>query len=84
MGNLALLLFLIPAFMSCSQQEYERPNIVLIMADDLGWGDTGYNGNPVIKTPNLDQMAKDGVTFNLFVWRPVIKAPRVGAQVVDT
>jgi len=36
------------------------------MADDLGWGDTGYNGNPVIKTPNLDQMAAEGIQFNRF------------------
>jgi len=43
-----------------------KPNIILIMADDLGWGDTGYNGNPVIKTPYLDQMAKEGVRFNRF------------------
>ena len=43
-----------------------KPNIILIMADDLGWGDTGYNGNPVIKTPCLDQMAKEGVRFNRF------------------
>ncbi|MGV8094346.1 MAG: sulfatase [Mangrovibacterium sp.] len=43
-----------------------RPNIILLMADDLGWGDTGYNGNPVIKTPHLDQMAKEGVQFNRF------------------
>lgn len=44
----------------------KRPNIILIMADDLGWGDTGYNGNKIIKTPSLDQMAKDGIQFNRF------------------
>ena len=44
----------------------KKPNIILIMADDLGWGDTGYNGNKVIKTPHLDQMAKEGVQFNRF------------------
>ncbi len=43
-----------------------RPNIILCMADDLGWGCTGYNGNQVIKTPHLDQMAKEGVRFNRF------------------
>ena len=31
-----------------------RPNVVLVMADDQGWGDTGYNGHPELKTPNLD------------------------------
>ena len=44
----------------------EKPNVILIMADDLGWGDTGYNGNKVIKTPHLDNMAKEGVQFNRF------------------
>lgn len=43
-----------------------KPNIILLMADDLGWGDTGYNGNPIIKTPNLDKMASQGIRFNRF------------------
>ena len=42
------------------------PNIILIMADDLGWGDTGFNGNKVIRTPHLDAMAADGMKFNRF------------------
>ncbi len=43
-----------------------RPNIVLIMADDLGWGDVGFNGNPKVKTPALDQFAREGVRLNRF------------------
>ena len=35
----------------------EKPNIVLCMADDQGWGDMAYNGHPVLKTPNFDAMA---------------------------
>ena len=35
----------------------ERPNVVLMMADDQGWGETGYNGHPHLKTPVLDEMA---------------------------
>lgn len=31
----------------------ERPNIIVIMADDMGWGDVGFNGNAIIKTPHL-------------------------------
>ena len=36
------------------------PNIVIFLADDLGWGDLGVQGHPVIKTPNLDAFAKQG------------------------
>jgi len=43
-----------------------RPNVLLIMADDQGWGDTGYNGHPELKTPNLDDLAKSGVRLNRF------------------
>lgn len=41
----------------------KHPNIILIMSDDQGWGDVSYNGHPYLKTPNLDQMAKDGARF---------------------
>ncbi len=43
-----------------------QPNIVLVMADDQGWGQTGYNKHPVLKTPNLDAMAANGLRFNRF------------------
>ena len=43
-----------------------RPNIVLVMADDQGWGQVGYNGHPHLKTPNLDTMAAAGIRFNRF------------------
>jgi arylsulfatase A-like enzyme len=44
----------------------DRPNVVLMMADDLGWGDPGFNGNRIIHTPNLDEMAKRGIRFTRF------------------
>jgi arylsulfatase A len=40
-----------------------RPNFVVFLADDLGWGDLGCYGHPVIQTPNLDAFAKQGVRF---------------------
>lgn len=43
-----------------------RPNIVLVMTDDQGWGDTGYNGHPELKTPNLDALAASGVRLDRF------------------
>jgi arylsulfatase A-like enzyme len=41
-----------------------RPNIVLIFADDLGWKDVGYNGASFFETPNIDQLAREGMTFS--------------------
>lgn len=46
--------------------ESARPNVVLVMADDQGWGDTGYNGHPELKTPNLDALAAAGLRLNRF------------------
>jgi arylsulfatase A-like enzyme len=53
----------------------EKPNIILIMADDLGWGDTGYNGSEIIKTPFLDQMAGDGLRFDRFYSASAVCSP---------
>ncbi|MEM7010186.1 MAG: sulfatase-like hydrolase/transferase, partial [Verrucomicrobiota bacterium] len=44
----------------------ERPHIVLVMADDQGWGQTSYNNHPILKTPNLDAMAENGLRFDRF------------------
>ena len=43
-----------------------RPHIVLVMADDMGWGETSYIGHPLLKTPHLDAMAAAGLRFDRF------------------
>ena len=43
-----------------------RPNVVLVMADDMGWAQTGYYGHPVMQTPNLDAMARNGLRMDRF------------------
>lgn len=43
-----------------------KPHIIFVMADDMGWGQTGYRGHPVLKTPNLDAMAANGLRFERF------------------
>lgn len=44
----------------------EKPNIILVMTDDQGWGQTGYMNHPLLKTPNLNAMAENGLRFNRF------------------
>ena len=58
---IAALTFALPV-----HAEPSRPNIVLVMADDQGWGQTGYYNHPVLKTPNLDAMAAGGLRFDRF------------------
>jgi hypothetical protein len=38
----------------------EKPNVIMVLVDDMGWGDIGLNGHPYIKTPNIDAMAENG------------------------
>ena len=53
-------------FLGCSIMGYaqEKPNIVLIYIDDLGYGDIGVNGAIGVKTPNIDQLAENGINFS--------------------
>lgn len=52
-----------------------RPNIILIMTDDQGWYDAGFNGNPHIKTPNLDALSGEGVVFDRFYSASAVCSP---------
>ena len=47
--------------LSCMVNGDSKPNIVIFIADDLGYGDLGCYGNTTLKTPNIDSLAKDGV-----------------------
>lgn len=59
-----ITLALLPAL--AAGQEARKPNIVLVVADDMGWRDTGYHGNPIVKTPHLDDMSTKGIRFDYF------------------
>ncbi len=76
-----LVIFLmIFAFGSCTKlgksNKKEKPNVILIMTDDQGFGDLGYYGNPHIKTPVIDKFARESVRFDEFLVSPVCAPTR--------
>jgi arylsulfatase A-like enzyme len=75
--NISIYLALVVAIAAeeTTSKPVTKPNVILIMADDLGWGDTGYNGNKVIKTPHLDKMAAEGLQMNRFYSASAVCSP---------
>lgn len=61
-----LALLLATLGIAASAAAAARPNIILMMADDQGWGETGYNGHPHLKTPVLDEMARTALRLDRF------------------
>ena len=62
-----------------AQKTYNKPNFVIILADDLGYGDLGYTGSTQIKTPHIDALAKSGIQFMQgYVSAPVCGPSRAG------
>ncbi len=57
----------------------EKPNVVLVMADDQGWGDMAYNGHERLKTPNFDRMAGEALRFDRFYAAAPVCSPTRGA-----
>jgi arylsulfatase A-like enzyme len=55
--------------------EKRKPNVIVILADDLGWGDVGFNGRKEWSTPNLDRLAKKGIKFTRWYTAAVVCAP---------
>ena len=79
MKKLALFFVCILTLISCSSINDSKPNIIIILADDAGYSDFGFMGSDEIKTPNLDQLALDGVTFNnAYVSASVCSPSRAG------
>ena len=80
--NIRVLLIML-SFTCCwcvSKGQYvkrtDKPNVILIMTDDMGYGDLGYHGNSDISTPVLDKLANESVAFNNFYVSPVCAPTR--------
>lgn len=65
MPSLRAVIVCLIGWLACTQAHAE-PNVVIIFADDLGYGDLGVYGHPTIRTPNLDRMAAEGIKFTQF------------------
>ena len=74
-----MLLFCMGTMATASDQPDRRTNFVLCMADDQGWGDVGYRGHPVLKTPTLDEMAQSGLLLERFYAAAPVCSPTRGS-----
>ncbi len=69
----------LPADAEQTRFRTKKPNFILCMADDQGWGDVGYQGHPVLKTPHLDAMAREGLRLDRFYAAAPVCSPTRGS-----
>jgi len=72
--SLPLMMTAATALVGCDEKP-ERPNIIFIIADDLGYGDLGCYGQKIIATPNIDRLAQEGMRFTQFYAGCTVSAP---------
>jgi arylsulfatase A-like enzyme len=58
-----------------------KPNVILVMSDDLGWGDVGFNGSTIARTPHLDEMAAHALRFTRFYAAAPVCSPTRGSAI---
>ena len=77
--GLTLVWAVVPSLAAAESQLPDRPNVVILLADDLGYGDLACYGNPEARTPNLDRLASEGVRFtDGYASFPVCSPSRAG------
>src|SRR6476661_6413584 len=74
--QIALLAAIAVAFLAAADRAVARPNVILIMTDDQGYGDLGVHGNPIVRTPNIDAMSKKSAVLPNFYVSPVCTPTR--------
>ena len=75
MKKILLLIILIHLF-GCERFDEQKPNILIFLTDDQGWGDLSFNGNSNLSTPNIDGIANNGAAFDRFYVSPVCSPTR--------
>ena len=73
--SILLILSILIAAAASAAAAADRPNVIFILADDLGYGDLGSYGQQVIRTPVLDRMAAEGIRFTQFYAGATVCAP---------
>lgn len=76
MGRQMGVLLLLAALLGTAGVVHGRPNFIVFMADDLGYGDLGFMGNKDVDTPNIDALAWESVYFPNFYVAPVCAPTR--------
>jgi len=72
----AVILFLLIVPVLSYSQEKSRPNVIIVITDDQGYGDLGITGNPHVRTPRIDAFASESIRFNNFYVSPVCAPTR--------
>ena len=80
MKNISIITATLLIIFSCGDKKSaQKPNVIVILVDDMGWGDIGYNNPENVYTPNLDRLAAEGVTFTQHYTMPQCTPTRVAA-----
>src|SRR5262245_2482427 len=78
-GLLAALVVFMASTAAMAQKDERKPNVIVFLADDLGYGELGFQGNKEIPTPHVDSIAKNGIRFTQgYVSGPYCSPTRAG------
>lgn len=73
-----------PVALGAGRRKAERPNILVMLSDDMGWGQPGFQGGTTVPTPNLDRIAQEGVQLTQFYVQAVCSPTRFSSMCHST